>query len=382
VADAGAAAGATRYRLLETVRQYAAERLRDAGEAGAARAAHAAFFVAFAERAEPHLFAGAGDAGWVARVRAELANLRAAAAWAAEDPARAEDALRLGAAVYWFWFVVGQYEEARRRLAAALDAGVAADPVLRGRALTALAFLAIWQGDAAGVRPPAEAAAALLRGRAGPDVVAPALVAVSAGHVLEGDGTAADHAADEAIAVASALTPRPLHSLALFWRGWAALVRREPEAARAAFEAAVENGRRTGHPPATAHPLAMLGRLAHDAGDLRAAAGHYRDSLAIHAGTDDAWGIAVCLEGLARVAAAWGHADQAVRLLGTADSLRVRIASVLSPAERSEHLRLLAELEATLGGAAFAAAWADGQARPTAEAVALAAAVGRAGPSA
>ena len=309
VMDAGGAADQSanaRFRLLETVRQYAAERLEAAGESDAARAAHATFFVSFAERAEPHLFAGAGDAAWVGRVRADAANLRATAAWAAEPHARAERAevaLRIGAAVNWLWFVVGQYEEARQRLTAALAAGESADPLLRGRALTALAFLATWQGDAAAALAAADSAVALLRGHAEPLVLATALVAASAGHVLSGDPAAAGRAADEAIAVARALPPHPVHSLALYWQGWGALARGEPSAARAAFEGAAENGRRIGHPPAVAHPRAMLGRLALDAGDLVTAADHYVASLAVHASTDDTWGLAVGLEGMARVAA-------------------------------------------------------------------------------
>jgi predicted ATPase len=71
--------GEPRFAMLETVREYALARLREAGEEDAARAAHAAFFVAFAEEAEPHLFAGAGNSAWVARVRDDVANLRAAA---------------------------------------------------------------------------------------------------------------------------------------------------------------------------------------------------------------------------------------------------------------------------------------------------------------
>jgi hypothetical protein len=153
-------------------------------------------------------------------------------------------------------------------------------------------------------------------------------------------------------------------------------VRGEPGPARLAFEAAADNGRRTGHPPATAHPLAMLGRLAYAAGDHAAAAARYAESLAIHAATDDAWGLAVGLEGMARVAAAAGRPRRATRLLGAADTLRVRIASALSPAERSEHERLLAALAAELGDG-FAAAWAEGRALSGADAVALAGEVAR-----
>jgi hypothetical protein len=373
--------GEPRFAMLETVREYALARLREAGEEDAARAAHAAFFVAFAEEAEPHLFAGAGNGAWVARVRDDVANLRAAGAWAAADGARAADGLRLGAAVNWYWFAAGQYHDARERLAAALaraegaPAGApAADATLRGRALAALAMLAVWQGDTPAIRPHAEAALALL-GDAGPAVRAAALVAVAAGHVLEGDGAAAGRRADEGLAVAAALPPHPLHSLLLYWRGWAALVRGEPDVARDALEAAAANGRRVRHPPAVGHPLALLGRIAFAAGDHDAAHAYYAEGLAIHVRTDDAWGIAIGLEGMAALAAVRGRHGAAAQLLGAADSVRVRLASVLSPAERSEHARLLAALRDALGGA-FEPAWAAGQALSPEAALRLATAEG------
>jgi predicted ATPase len=376
--------GEPRFQMLETVREYALARLREAGEEDAARAAHARYFAAFAEAAEPHLFAGAGNRAWVARVRDDVDNLRAAAVWAAADDGRAADALRLGAAVNWYWFAAGQYQEPRERLAAALAraAGVppdspAADATLRGRALTALAMLALWQGDTPAIRPHAEAALALLGAAApaAPAARAAALVAVAGGHVLEGDGVAAGRRADEGLAVAAALPPSPLHSLLLYWRGWAALVRGEADVARAALEAAVANGRLVRHPPAVGHSLAMLGRLAFAAGDHDAARAYYAEGLAIHVRTDDAWGIAIGLEGMAGVAAAGARHRAAAQLLGAADSVRVRLASVLSPAERSEHEHLVAALRDALGDA-FEPAWDAGQALSPEAALRLATADG------
>src|SRR5207302_1652825 len=107
-----------RYRMLETMRQFARERLDAAGEAGELGRRHAQFFLARAESAER--FLSNQSEGWQERLAEDLGNLRAAADWFEQDPAGGEDSLRLTTALHWFWFGLGHYREARRRLEAAL----------------------------------------------------------------------------------------------------------------------------------------------------------------------------------------------------------------------------------------------------------------------
>ena len=360
-----------RYRLLETVRQYADERLVEAGELDDLHRAHAAFFVTFAELAEPHLVGGAGDAGWLARVTAEGDNLRAAAAWAEEDAARNDVLLRLGVAVNWFWFATGQFREARHRLAVAIARAGGSDSLLLGRALTALAFLAVWQGDYPAVRPAAEEGLRLLEGRADDPTLAAALVATSSAYVVAGDPATAVHYADRAIAVASAMPPNVLLSLAHYWRGWAEQARGDFAEARRSFEASLANGRRLGHRPAMGHSLVMLGRWAQAQGDHEDAEARFSEALEIHAETDDVWGIAMGLEGLAAVAASRGQPRRAVRLLAAAGSLRELISSAQTPAERDEHASLVDGLRDALGGD-FVRLWGEGRTLSRADAVRIA----------
>jgi predicted ATPase/DNA-binding SARP family transcriptional activator len=117
-----------RYRLLETVAAYAAERLAEAGEADRLRRRHVAYHLALAEQARPHLH-GPAQGEWLRRLDAESANLAAALA-----AATAEEAARLLDASAWWWFLRGRYREAHRALAAAPDAG----PVAAWRAGFAL----------------------------------------------------------------------------------------------------------------------------------------------------------------------------------------------------------------------------------------------------
>jgi predicted ATPase/class 3 adenylate cyclase len=143
-----------RFLLLETIREYGLEVLAASGELAATQHAHAAYYLALAEQAEPEL-EGPQQAAWYERLEREHDNLRAALAWALE-PAHAEGsptgdgielALRLGAALRRFWFVRGYFREGRAFLEQALarSAGVAA-PV-RARALDAAGYLAFGQGD-------------------------------------------------------------------------------------------------------------------------------------------------------------------------------------------------------------------------------------------
>ena len=114
-----AGAEALRFQMLETVREYAAERLEQSGEGPAVRRAHAAHYLALAEQAEPELRGPQQDA-WLLRLGAEDENLRAAlrAALAEKD---ATTALRLGGALWWYWYLRGLQREGRGWLRAALS---------------------------------------------------------------------------------------------------------------------------------------------------------------------------------------------------------------------------------------------------------------------
>src|SRR6185295_19705439 len=108
-----------RFTLLEMIREYARDRLVEAGEAELARERHLAYYLALAEEAEPEL-RGKGQANWLKRLDLENDNLRAALAWAVntED---AEIALRLAGALTYFWEIRENRAEGRRWLEAALD---------------------------------------------------------------------------------------------------------------------------------------------------------------------------------------------------------------------------------------------------------------------
>lgn len=144
-------AGGRRYRLLETVRAYAAEKLQQAGRTGGLRTAHASFYVSLAERAEPE-FAGPRQLQWFDRIAAERPNLRAALEWSL-GRGRGEWALRMAGALVLFWRVRGPYAEGHELLGLALSADAGEAPGLRAKALWGAGFLRQMAGDASGAAP-------------------------------------------------------------------------------------------------------------------------------------------------------------------------------------------------------------------------------------
>ena len=130
-----------RFRVLETIRAYAQARLIESGEDEQARGRHALYYTALAERAEPEL-RGGEQAAWLARLRAEDANLRLALDWAREHVDDHPDvAFRLAGSLGWYWYV-GRQMDGRAQIRMTLAAEGAATDVVRARTLQALSLAA------------------------------------------------------------------------------------------------------------------------------------------------------------------------------------------------------------------------------------------------
>jgi predicted ATPase/class 3 adenylate cyclase len=134
----------TRYRLLETVRQYATARLTDAGEVGGLRDRHLAYHLALVETAEPQVLGAGLDDPVLHTLATELPNLRAALEWAAATDPNA--GLRLVDALTLFWLFTGRYQEGDNAYARALDAAGEEPTPLRGRVLAGRGYLAVFGG--------------------------------------------------------------------------------------------------------------------------------------------------------------------------------------------------------------------------------------------
>ncbi len=362
--------GEARYALLETVRQYAQERLLEGDDVEELRRRHAGFFLDLAETAEPHVLGGTRGTPWMNRLEREHGNLRAAMAWCAEGEARAVLELRFGAALHWLHFAVGHFGESRRRLEAALATDGSASPRLRGRALTALGYLAFWMGDHGAVRGPMEEAVELLRTEGAPTDLAFALSGLATIVGLGGDAGTSGRLFGEAEAALGDPARFPpddfpralLYAFGSYWRGVVAQTHGDLDTARAAYQTSVGVARRFGSHPSIGHPLTALARTLMLQGDPDGARECLAEAIPLLLRHEDRWGLLQAAEVGTLLLAMRGQGELAARLMGAADGIRSDIGAVPAPHEQAERQRLVDDLRDGLGAGTFEGARAEGSA--------------------
>ena len=165
--------GGHRFRLLESVRDFALEQVTRCDEGEAVGHAHAHYFLELAKRAAPELVGGT-QRTWFLRLEQEHGNLRQALRWLL-DHGENEAALRLAGALGYFWEVRGYLREGQQALEEALARAPSADPRLRAKVLNRLGSLLIWQGKAQSSRVAIEDALALGRTLEDGDIIARSL---------------------------------------------------------------------------------------------------------------------------------------------------------------------------------------------------------------
>jgi predicted ATPase/class 3 adenylate cyclase len=360
---------AVRFVMLDTLREYANEQLDAAAEGGALRERHRAWCLALAERAEPQLRAQQGSA-WLERLEREHDNLRAAIGGAL-DAGAAELALRLGGALWFYWYQHGYWSEGRDWLERALERGASAPPRLRAQALYGVADLARHQDQTEDALAACEQALALHRAEADAAGEARALAQLGYIHQVRGDATLARDALEESLAVFRQLGDAERIAFTLIGLGALAHLAGDLEAARAAYEESLELGRKLGDANATATALVNLGEVVQLQGDGARAAALYGESLALYAELGHRVAIAYCLEQIGGLDLQAGRSERAALLLGAAATLRTEIGAPIESFNRERYEADLASLRAALGER-FDALWSEGNAFARADVVKLA----------
>ncbi|MGE3271136.1 MAG: LuxR C-terminal-related transcriptional regulator [Chloroflexota bacterium] len=354
--------GLPRFRMLETIREYAQEKLVESAEEDETRHRHAAYFARFAQDADFEL-RGAGQCAWLARLEADHDNLRAALAWNLSDVSRSEAALQLAGALGRFWNIRGHITEGSRwlREALAMD-DPATSPAVRAYALLRAGSLANWGGEATRAED-------LLR-----------------------EGLALYEAVGDGVGMARALSTLGLVALACGDRACAvALSEESVERARTAGDdygagyslinlarARLESGdlmgaqrdagegtalcRAAGDNWAVAVGLSRLGVIMHLQGDMGRARTLSWEAIRICRDVGDPRIMAVALQTVGRTARATGDSAVAARLFGCVEALRNRAGAPLYPAEHADFEREVEALRQSLGHAAFENAWNEGRA--------------------
>ena len=326
--------GAARYGLLETVRQYAAERLEELGGDAPSRR-HAEWFLELAERAEPEL-SGDQQTRWFSILELEHDNARAALTFFLQG-GEAELALRLTVSLSRFWYVRGHLAEARRHLEEVLPSVTDEDPLLLRRAQTAGASIALLQGDYAASTAFAERALDSARRAGEPRFVANALSNLGAIVLAAGDEARAAVVLGEAVALAREVGDERIIALALNNLGDLALATGDYARARPLFDESLDLLRARGDTANIARSLYNLGAVALMLDDADVAAARLGESLQLARETDDQEDLAWCLEGFAALAARTGDGERAAVLGGAAAALLRAIGADYKPFERRLH---------------------------------------------
>ncbi len=361
-----------RYRLLETVRQYANERLSEAGEVHAVTLRHVHYFVELAEKIAPDLVGGSNAPGRLDTLCVEYDNLRAATTWSVADPSRAELGLRLTGALYWFWYAMGQFREARQFVDRALALDPTGDSLHRGRALVSSALTALAQGDYALSRRHFTEAIPLLRAHDDQAGVGSALAKLGAAELLAGELPSAVQTLEQAL---DFTRDWPRHEIAVifarFWRSWAAYAQNDLVLARELMTASVDVGREYDLPTTRAHATVTLARIELARGVVDRACELVLEGLELEVAINDAWGIGLALDVVTLVAEKRGRASVATRLMAAVEAHRERVSAALPGPMPAEREQLMARLRSQLGDT-FETTFLNGAALSTTAAVSLA----------
>lgn len=390
--------GEPRFILLETIHEYAREKLEESGEAQALQREHALYFMKLAEEADPHdqHLTGVtvtGRAEGLHWSEEEHDNIRAALKWAREqgkqgDTEAAEIGLRIAAALWLLWSWGGYVSEGREQLAGLLAlpssstiSGVQAPTaqtqsqsprapdVLRARALNGAGVLTIRQGDYDVAGRLLEESYAIWRQLGHKRGMALSLL--NLGTVAYGVG---DYAAGRSLCEASVAAWREIGdkwgiSESLINLGVAVYMQKDYATARSVYEESLAIKREMGDKVSISISLNNLGLVAYSQGDYASARSLYEESLSIQRGLRYKRGTAMSLAGLGGVIATISREQQSdaqvekgARLMGAAEALLKVIGMVLDPDDRVVYEQGIAAARAQLTEEEFEKAWAEGRA--------------------
>jgi len=356
------AIGNRRYRFLETVRQYARERLLRSGDAERMRDRHFGFFFELGQRADLEL-TRADQVAWLNRLEMEHDNLRSALDWCLATPDRCDKALEFAASLCWFWVQRGYFSEGREWLERALKGESRRSPSLRAKALIGLSHMTLFLGDYVRTLVQLEESAAL--GRTARDPWAVGFSLLTQGVVAAWgncDFAKAAKLADEAQPAAIESGDFRLQGLALEFTAFVAQEKGDHDRLAQLFEDALALLRPNGDKWAMAITLM-------DFANFRVVHGHYAQAkvalgemIGLYKELGDLGGFAWGLETLAAVQAALGKSVDAAQLWGAADGLRDRVGSLLLPLEKATRDRYYTSVRESLSDGVFETALSEGRA--------------------
>lgn len=401
----------TRYRMLETVRQYSNALLREQGEADEVRWAHRDYYRALAEQAEQGL-RGPEQRIWLNLLETEHDNLRWALSCCRETPYEHEEGLRMGAALWRFWHTRGYYSEGREHLAELIQQAEGTTPTraytesLRGagvlhiaqseydagrallqqartiyenlgdrqgvaNVLNNLGTVAWGQGDYIAARDLYGQSLTLMRELDNQPGIAVALNNLGTTAWEQGDYTAARAYLQEGLEQMRLQGNRQGVAITLNNLGIGAMMQSDYTAAQSLFEESLALNRELSDRQGAAVALNNLGLLAIEKSDFSTARTQLEESLALYRDLGDWRRIPNVLVGFAHLAACKGESERAILLYGTADALLASRHASMESLERTLWDRDIETLKERLGAVAYDKALASGKGKMLEEALEL-----------
>jgi predicted ATPase len=340
--------GQGRFFMLETLKEFAAERLEERGEAAEFRSRHADWALKLAEQAEPHLEGSGQQTLWLDTLDSERDNVRVASTMLREL-GRGDDALRLATAVWRLWFMRGPVSEGTRLVETALETAPAEAHKERARGLRVLGNLHHAAGDWEGAAALHGQALELSRQIGDEREEGLALLSLGGDASARGDLELAKVHVTAGVRLAKQSGDMRTAASAASYLGVLALHDRDYVTARTRFEESLAaiGGEEFG----TVVNLSNLALVSFRLGDLPEAAARIRDSLTLSLPLHDHISMTHALEVLAAVLAARGEVDRAARILGASAALREEEGLSLQELEAELHDETDALVRAELGSA-------------------------------
>jgi non-specific serine/threonine protein kinase len=357
-----------RYRLLETIRHYAHEKLVDAGQVEEMCRRHWEWYLRLAEEAAPKL-RGMEQGVWLNRLETEHDNLRAALGRLL-SAGEGEIAARLAGALWQFWATHSHFSEGRHWLDAILANRRSLSTSAQSKVLLVAGELARWQGDYERARVLHAQGLTLHRTLGDNQGIAESLNYLGWVAVYQGDQEQAAKLCEESLALYRELGNKQGVASSLLGLSVVAQFRREYKRAAALCEESVTLRRELQDQSFLIYSLVNLTMATTLQGDYERAMQACREALAVSQALGHKNGLAFSLEAMAGIAGAQGQAERAAKLFGAGQALQDAIGTPLAPGLRVLYERVMMTTRDRLGEVAYAEIWAQGRAMPLQQAIA------------
>jgi predicted ATPase/DNA-binding SARP family transcriptional activator len=365
--------GKSRYRMLETIRQYALETLSRSGESHEVQKHHLDYYLNVVESAKPHLGFFMTDRemlAWLGVFVPDHDNLRAAIRFCEANPSHVEAGLKMAGDLHWDFLISNRLSEGRDWInKLQVKKSTVSAPVQAQACLTS-GFLACWQGDFTSARPNLEASLKFFEEINNKSGIAFSLHGLGFAANGLGDHAEAGQCFGRCLQIAKEIDDRWLTSIALHFIAIGTSFQGNYELARSQFEECIKL-MQDGH--GTTQGVAFsefhLGRIARIYGDFESSFAHHKTGLELFMNMGDLRGIGYSLFGFACLAQAEEDPQRAGKLFGAMDLIRENLGTFLEAALQIEYEHTRSAVQEMLGEEQFTAMWTEGHGLPLERAV-------------